>query len=155
MSLELSVKDNATQALKDKVQRFIEYAQVGMVAGMREFESYEIKNEMTGRPGLNRGSGALAQGWHIETEGKGLEFIVRMANSKSTFYAEVHQKGMTITARNAPYLHYKLPDGSYRRSTQVTIPKRLNIPENFSNMAIGYRMIHDHITQAMRQAGIN
>lgn len=39
-------------------------------------------------------------------------------------YARIHELGGIIKAKNAKYLWYKLKDGSFRKSKQVTIPAR-------------------------------
>jgi hypothetical protein len=120
--------------------KLISALQQAMVQGMRQFEAYEIKNEMSGRPGLKRKSGSLAGGWSLSQEGEGLDFKVKLNNSASTWYAIVHQTGKTIVPKNGPYLHFKLDDGSYRKVKEVTIPKRLNIPENFETKGKEYIM---------------
>lgn len=127
--------------------KLVAAAQQGMVEGMRQFETYEIKTEMSGRPGLKRGSGALAGRWHLIQEGEGLNYKVKLSNDPTTWYAKVHQTGMTIRPRNAEYLHFKLPDGSYRMSKEVTIPKRLNIYENYATM--GKEFIMTKMKQAI------
>jgi hypothetical protein len=137
---------SVTEDVKVYQQKLITACQQAMVEGMRKFEAYEVRGEMSGRPGLERKSGALARDWKVTTEGEGLDFSVKLSNSPATFYAKVHQEGMTIRPKNGPYLHYKLNDGTYRMSKEVTIPKRLNITENFET--VGKEMIMEKIKKA-------
>jgi len=140
---------DAQKSIDAYYQKLIQVAQQAMVEGMREYEAYEIKTEMSGRPGLKRQSGALAGSWHVETEGEGLNYTAKLSNSKSTFYAVTHQEGMTIRPKNGPYLHYKLPDGSFRKSKEVTIPKRLNFTENFAT--VGKEMVMKQLRKAVSE----
>ena len=136
----------AVEAINEYQKKLVSAAQQAMVTGMREFEALEIKTEMSGRPGLKRQSGSLAQGWHIKTEGEGLNYTATMANSPGTWYAIVHQNGATIRPKKGPYLHYKV-DGQFRKSREVTIPKRLHIPENFETS--GKEIIMKHLKVAV------
>lgn len=51
---------------------------------------------------------------------------MRIGTSK--WYAIVHQRGMKIRTRQAPYLRFRLPSGKWVATEEVTIPRRQLVP---------------------------
>lgn len=125
--------EKIVKALDRKNKRAMSAAKIGMVQGMEFFRSRILRNQMTGRPGLNVVTGTLRRSWFIRSRAELDDFITTLATE--TFYAEVHEKGMTIRAKNKPYMTFQY-QGSWHSVKEVTIPKRLNVIEDFKQAGI-------------------
>jgi len=101
-------KDNINQVLnKIKItqKQLFKRAQLGMIKGMREFETDIITKQMSGRQGnsgLDVGTGALRRSWHITSFGERSSFTVRLGTSSK--YARIHQYGGIIKPKKSKYL---------------------------------------------------
>lgn len=72
-----------------------------------------------GQPLVDRGRLRRSFGFQVERDGVVIGTYVR--------YAAVHQEGATITARNHPYLRFRV-GGQWVRKRSVTIPARPMLP---------------------------
>lgn len=150
MAGTIEIKSNAdkvAQMVRDFDARLLPAMQLGLRKGMRLFEADIVKNQMTGRPGLNRRSGALAGSWFLSERNEGKNYSVTLANMPHAWYVVVHQHHMfngVIRARNKPYLKFQIPGVGWRQAKEVRIPKRLHIPERFGEDVTTNR-IHDSI----------
>jgi hypothetical protein len=145
-------------------ERMVKSAEQGLVAGMRKFEGHMIRTQLTGRPGLKRQTGMAAIDWKVTYGWFGDRFYAQLSNSPRTWYLIVHQKGATFThpggtsyipgvGANGLARFVKVRPGSpaernlpKTRPHQITIPKRLYIPEAFHKD--GRRFIMDAIVSA-------
>ncbi len=117
---------------------------VGVETGQNRFRTKIISEQMSGRKGgsgLNVGTGALRSSWTISTGGDAKAFIATL--SSNSHYAIVHQTGMTIRARNQPFMKFKTKTG-WVTTKEVTIPKRLNVKEAF--LTSGVRILRNEVT---------
>jgi len=85
-------------SLKKKIFSNLQAVAKGMIVGMRQFESFLIKTQMTGQRGdifLNRITGNLARSWFVESDaipniaGRIVDFKVNLATDVK--YAAKHQ----------------------------------------------------------------
>lgn len=67
----------------------------------------------------------------------------------SVIYAAIHQFGGVIRPKNKPYLTFKLPDGSFRRVKQVTIPARPFIGINQQDEENIIDIVNRHLAEAV------
>jgi phage virion morphogenesis protein len=68
----------------------------------------------------------------------------------NVIYAAIHHLGGTITAKNAPYLVFKAPDGSgFRRKKSVTIPARPFLGISESDEAAILEIATDYLDEVM------
>jgi hypothetical protein len=92
-------------------------------------QAVRFATDVPGRPiGLRRVTGALARSLAGEVEAKTRSIdVVLSSGGKTGFgavpYARVHEEGMTISAKRAPYLHFKGQKG-WARVKSVTIRPR-------------------------------
>jgi hypothetical protein len=124
--------------LDDRAKTLLLSMQKGMREGMRQFESYIVKNQLSGRKspnfGLNRVSGNAASRWAIEEKGEGVDYTVSL--SSPAWYLQTHQHHKFngwIYPRTKKYLSFKVGK-QYRRASKVYIPKRLFIYESFADV---------------------
>ena len=83
----------------------------------------EVRLNLSGKA-LNRRSGELLRSVRSELRGSGAQTVVRLiVGGRGVPYAEVHEKGETIKAKNVPWLHFKGADG-WAKVKQVVIPAR-------------------------------
>lgn len=74
---------------------------------------------------LKMRSGALARAWERARESVSVSgHTVVASNQPDSPYWKVHEAGAVIQAKTAPYLTFKLQDGSWRRVKEVRIPAR-------------------------------
>ena len=74
---------------------------------------------------LQRRSGELLRSVRSELRGSGAKTVVRLiVGGRGVPYAEVHEEGETIKAKNKPWLHFKGADGVWVKVKQVVIPAR-------------------------------
>jgi len=74
---------------------------------------------------LQRRSGNLTRSIRSELRGSGARTVVTLiVGNREAPYAEVHEKGKTIKAKNKPWLHFKGADGVWVKVKQVVIPAR-------------------------------
>ena len=59
-------------------------------------------------------------------------------------YARIHQEGGVIRARKAPFLTFKLADGTFRRVKRVKIPKREFVLFQKQDIQIAEKIIFDY-----------
>ncbi|MFO1038149.1 MAG: phage virion morphogenesis protein [Geminicoccaceae bacterium] len=64
-------------------------------------------------------------------------------------YARVHQFGATITPKAAPYLVFKLADGSWVRTKKVTIPARPYLGFNATDRADVIEILNERIAEVI------
>ena len=152
--------------LKDIKGKVASRLRSGLVLGMRSFEAFEIENEMSGRPGLNRRSGHLAGSWRVELRGSGADSSAVLHNRPDTWYAKVHQHlnfNVWIIPKTAKRLAWKETTfetrisksgnkytkygAEWRFARKVYIPKRLNLFENFKRL--GADMIRKKIAETV------
>lgn len=155
----IEIKTNAEQIAKNLNARFKQYqSKLGpaMVRGMRQYEAYVVKTQLTGRPGLKRQTGTLARSIEISRNKKENDYEVKMQfNSK---YAHVHQgkrlgKGrysgtFTIRPKVKKALSFKVGD-RWVTAKKVNIPKRLFVAERFKD--VGLDKITRQVALAMRR----
>lgn len=84
-----------------------------------ELATYIKTQELSGQILQNR-TGTLRRSIHM-TPFRSQGFVTVGTNVQ---YAKVHEFGMTISAKNAPYLKFKTDDGKWHSVKQVTIPAR-------------------------------
>lgn len=110
MSAQFTVKQKKLiSALTKKRSVFFRKAQSALFFGMRLFEGKLIKEQYTGRPGLNRPTGTLARGWFLRMLGSAQNLRVVLANS--VVYGRIHDKsrpqayvpGAPVSAYTAPF----------------------------------------------------
>ena len=97
--MSISLKSNIDKFIKDldkKKIKAVNAAHTGLMQGMRSYENQMIKEQMTGRPGLKSGTGALRGSWFIESKQYGNDFSVSLATRSK--YAKIHQDGGTLTS---------------------------------------------------------
>lgn len=137
----------------------------GLISGMREFESTNLRKQMTGRPGLKRQSGNLVESWSIRPMlggSKSKSSGVRLGTRAK--YARIHQYGGTIKhPGGTPYIIAGTPpsprflrkDGSYPKNVrftqahEITIPKRLHLIEDFKKY--GRKLMKRHMLREMNK----
>lgn len=105
---------------RSNVERFIA---LSMVQGMQDFEGRIIERQMSGqkgKKGVNRVSGRLAGDWFIDQRGSGNTFSVTLATPIK--YAQIHQRGGTITPKSAKMLAIPLP-GAMTQSQAAQGPR--------------------------------
>jgi hypothetical protein len=84
----------------------------------------ELRQSLSGRV-LQRRKGNLLRSLRSELRGSGARTVVTLIlGNREAPYAAVHEFGATIRAKNGPYLHFRLPDGEWRRRKFVVIPPR-------------------------------
>jgi hypothetical protein len=152
--------------INSKVNRITNSMVRGLNNGMREFEAYEIKREMSGRPGLKRQTRNLSQSWRVNLEGKGLDTVAYLRNRPDAWYAIVHEKGGTFvipmhsraitkgftssewTGKKIKKRKFRLQTGQTQvRAHTMYMPKRLNMYENFDSF--GKNMIIRNIKEEL------
>lgn len=83
------------------------------------------KNIDPSRSGLHNRTGNLKQSLKL---GPYIQYSPGSFGQGSIYsdavYSGIHEFGGIIKARNKPYLVFKLPDGTWRKTKQVVIPKR-------------------------------
>lgn len=111
-----------------------------------------VKEEMSGRPGIKRKSGAAARSLTPKTEIQGSDVSTKwIAGGPAAKYLPVHQYGAIIRPRHGMYMRFQIKDSVYASSIkthqsrkvatlsnwvtvkQIKIPKRLHILERFDN----------------------
>lgn len=131
-----------------------------------------VKDEMSGRPGLNRRSGNAARALSPITEIQGLDVTTKwVAGGPAAKYLPVHQYGAIIKPINGAYLRFQIKGGVYASSLktkqvkkvktlsnwvtvkQIVIPKRLHIIERFENP--GTKLRAEAVIQAMEELSKN
>jgi hypothetical protein len=134
-----------------------------LYTGVEEFGAWEIQKEMLGRPGLES-HGGLSKSWHADLHGEGFSSSCTWSNNANTWYAVVHQTGKVIHPKTKPFLAWQNKTGEARVSASgrnytkyssnwvytkksVTIPKRLNIYENWQNR--GREMVTKKIQEVL------
>jgi len=164
MATTFIVKSDATAFLLKQKRTIAERLRHGLYTGVAEFAAYEIKNEMSGRPGLNAPTGTLRRSWHVDLHGEGEDISATMANDAVAWYAIVHQTGKTIRPGAKGFLAWKKTTAESRISKRgksyktyshewiftkrpVKIPKRLHIYENFQEF--GRKMIQENINEVL------
>lgn len=152
-----------------------------MVFGMRLFEGKIVAEQMNGRPGLMRDSGELARSWFVEVTAPEPNFTVTLATrikyarihqfggvitpKKGRFLAiPLNKRARETAPRDMSGLRFipgrqpgsaVLMDGGtpmYALKTKVTIPKRLNVLEDFqkSGRAILRKQVADAFKELKR-----
>lgn len=120
-------------------RRVIERAEAGLVRGMRLIEGRIVKDQLSGRPGLNRRTGTAASSWYVHTR-RDSSFAAVLSNSPRAWYLRVHQQGATFTVSRGGKSH------------TVRIPKRLHIPEFFASQQ-AQQLIMREILASVKQEG--
>lgn len=85
----------------------------------QELATYIKMQELSGQVLQNR-TGTLRRSI-VMTPFRSQGFVTVGTNVQ---YAKVHEFGMVIEAKNAPYLKFKTDDGAWHSKKQVTIPAR-------------------------------
>ena len=113
-----------SKAAPKRVASQIEIAMKKAVELVRGRAQFNITGARATNPPqkLGRVSGRLAGSivGRVETEGNE---VVGLVGTK-VIYARIHEFGGTIRAKRAPFLVFKLADGTFRRVKSVTIPAR-------------------------------
>jgi len=136
--------EEINKKLKEKFNKIIDSYQKGMFKGLYIFYGKIVKEQMSGRPGLNRRSGNLAKGWFIKKEGEKLNSIYKLRNREH--YGSYHQHDNNfegyIKPKNKKFLHFFIGKKELFIK-QTFLPKRLTVYETFSK--IGSKLIIDTI----------
>ncbi len=115
LSFKLKI-DKFLDALMKKDKRARRQMKLAMVRAMRDFEGHIIKKQMTGRPGLRRRTGTLANSWNTRVKEELGDIVVNL--STSVKYARPHQTGEILRRTSSGKKKYDFP-------------KRLFVPESF------------------------
>jgi hypothetical protein len=103
----------------------------GLIKGMYQFEANMIKEQLTGRPGLNRVSSTGATSWVVRSSGS--KDDMRVTLGTRAWYLAVHNwidfRGY-IYPKAKKALRFNV-GGKWVITKKVFIPKRLHIPESF------------------------
>lgn len=81
----------------------------------RDFEKYFISKQLSGRPGLNRGSGSLARSMYVGVSGGragSREVTVLIGfGGQAAVYAWAHELGLTVVPKTKQWLAFPFPNG--------------------------------------------
>lgn len=108
----------------ERLDRLPEEATQQALSTARDFLREETqRNARKGGPrGLRVRTGALLRS--IRTYLKATDADTWELSLGMKFYGWVHDTGMTIRAKNAPYLRFRTPDGSWHSVKEVFLPER-------------------------------
>jgi len=133
------------QAMKYAPQNLFREIRKAWKAHHRDFVRRMKRRRMSGRPGLKAQTGTLRRGLVVKSEGQTLNSleVASVFTGAHAFFAHVHETGMTIRAKNGPYLSFPIRSKGASRSTkitgwaqvaEVTIPPRLGFSRMFNRM---------------------
>jgi hypothetical protein len=164
--INFSVTNTATERINKAIAN-MKALPKALVAGMREFEAYEQKEEMSGRPGLRAPTGTLRRSWHVALTGEGIETVATLSNDAVAWYAIVHENGgifnipehtrrifKTFASHHLEGMKIKtkkfqLTTGETKvRAHTMNMPKRLHMNQNWETF--GYQMVRDRVLAALR-----
>ena len=94
LTINIKGADKLGPYFKQSVKKIVEEMKKGLLVGMQAWSGQTIANQMTGRPGLNVGTGDLRRSWTVRR----YDDIVKV--STDSIYAHIHQTGGTISMKN-------------------------------------------------------
>ena len=101
--------DQIVKAVQEKADTTIAAAQSGLVKGVRRFEAKMIKEQFSGRPGLNVGDATARDSWFVLTSGDKMGFSAKLSYRPNAWYIKVHQ-------------HYDFDGTINAKDKKLTIP---------------------------------
>jgi len=143
---------------RQEVLKEFRAATVKALSGAAIVVQNEIKLTM-GKHGSGRGgkpspagnppavqTGALRRS--IQTDLSQVETRLRARVGSNLRYARIQEFGGTITAKNKPFLVFRLPDGSFRRVKRVRLPARPYMRPGLKNAKPKVRRIFAKLIEA-------
>lgn len=129
---------------------------VGAQQALQVFIGQIVRKYYSGKPGVNRISGMLANSWYTSFKNENTENESVML-STSVRYAHVHEhaNGFTgwIQAKNAKALHFMV-DGQHIFRKRVFIPKRTDVAGDWNRDASGL-IINAWVKNFKKMSGVS
>jgi hypothetical protein len=137
--VDVKIEDRALQrALRKAPESLFREFRKAWRKHHQKFVNKMKRERLSGRPGLKAQTGTLRRGLIVKDEGTDVEGLVvaSVFTGAHAFFAHVHETGMTIRAKNAPFLTFKGADG-WASVPSVRIPPRLGFKTTWDRMFPG------------------
>ena len=144
------------KAMRKAPQAMFRSLQQALFRHHTRFNAKMKRERLSGRPGLRAATGTLRRGLIVRREGSTLDSLAVTSafSGAHSFFAHVHETGMTIKPKRGPFLIFPIRKGAapsegmvgagnisrssqivrFVRARSVTIPPRLEFRKTFDSM---------------------